>query len=46
MARDVGLEADPSPTPSSRYQGLRSQASLLAYETFYYIGYLLGRPFL
>jgi uncharacterized SAM-binding protein YcdF (DUF218 family) len=46
MARDAGLAADPSPTPSSRYRGLRSQAGLLAYETFYYTGYLLGRPFL
>jgi uncharacterized SAM-binding protein YcdF (DUF218 family) len=46
MARDVGLVAEPSPTPSTRYQGLRSQAGLLAYETYYYIGYLLHRPFL
>jgi len=46
MARDVGLEAEPSPTPSTRYRGLRSQAGLLAYETYYYIGYLLSRPFL
>ena len=46
MAKDVGLEAEPSPTPSTRYRGLRSQAGLLAYETYYYIGYLLGRPFL
>ena len=46
MARDMGLEADPSPTPTSRYRGLRSQAGQLAYETFFYIGYLLGRPFL
>lgn len=46
MARDVGFVADPSPTPSTRYQGLRSQARLLAHETYYYIGYLLRRPFL
>ena len=46
MARDVGLAAEPSPTPSSRYRGLRSQSRQLAYETFYYIGYLLWRPFL
>jgi uncharacterized SAM-binding protein YcdF (DUF218 family) len=45
MARDLGLVADPSPTPSTRYQGLRSQAGLLAHETYYYIGYLLRRPF-
>ena len=41
MARDVGLEAHPSPTPSTRYQGMRSQLKLLMHETYYYIGYLL-----
>jgi uncharacterized SAM-binding protein YcdF (DUF218 family) len=46
MATDAGLEADPSPTPSTRYQGFKSQATLLAHETYYYIGYLLRRPFL
>jgi len=46
MARDAGLVADPSPTPSTRYQGLISQVGLLAHETYYYIGYLLRRPFL
>ena len=46
MARDVGLAAEPSPMPSTRYRGLRSQAGLLASETYYYLGYLLSRPFL
>ncbi len=46
MAGDLGLAAEPSPTPSTRYTGLRSQAGLLASETYYYIGYLLSRPFL
>jgi len=46
MAKDVGLIAEPSPTPSTRYQGLRSQVGLLAHETYYYFGYLLRRPFL
>jgi len=46
MANDLGLVAEPSPTPTTRYQGLRSQAGLLAHETYYYIGYLLRRPFL
>lgn len=41
MARDAGLEAHPSPTPSTRYQGLSSQLRLLIHETYYYIGYLL-----
>ena len=46
MAQDVGLIAEPSPTPSTRYQGVKSQVELLAHETYYYIGYLLRRPFL
>jgi len=46
MAQDVGLLAEPSPTPSTRYQGLKSQMELLAHETYYYIGYLLKRPFI
>ena len=46
MSKDVGINAYPSPTPTTRYQGIRSQALLLAYETYYYIGYLLRRPFL
>lgn len=46
MASDAGLAADPSPTPSTRYQGIKSQIGLLAHETYYYTGYLLRRPFL
>ena len=46
MARDMGFVADPSPTPSTRYQSFSTQALLLAHETYYYIGYLLRRPFL
>jgi uncharacterized SAM-binding protein YcdF (DUF218 family) len=46
MARDLGMAAYPSPTPSTRYQSVKSQAGLLAHETYYYIGYLLRRPFL
>ena len=46
MARDVGFEAYPSPTPTTRFESARSQAVLLAHETYYYIGYLLRRPFL
>ena len=41
MAQDVGLSAHPSPTPSTRYQGLR----ILMHETYSYLGYLLRRPF-
>ena len=42
MAQDVGLGAHPSPTPSTRYQGMR----ILMHETYNYIGYLLRRSFL
>ena len=45
MAQDVGFEAEPSPTPSTRYLGLKSQLGLLAHETYYYIGYLIRRSF-
>ena len=45
MAQDAGLIAEPSPTPSTRYQGLKSQLGLLVHETYYYIGYLMRRSF-
>lgn len=45
MAEDLGLEAEPSPTPSTRYRSLTSRAGLLAHETYYYFGYLVSRPF-
>jgi uncharacterized SAM-binding protein YcdF (DUF218 family) len=43
MASDVGLEAYPSPTPTTKYQGWRAQLWELARETFYYLGYLVGK---
>lgn len=43
MAQDAGLRAEPSPTPSTRYQSLKSQLGLLLHETYFYIGYLLRR---
>lgn len=39
MAHDLGLEAYPSPTTTTRYTGFRSQFAELARETFYYLGY-------
>ncbi|MFN2511246.1 MAG: YdcF family protein [Pyrinomonadaceae bacterium] len=45
MARDIGLEAYPSPTPTTRYQGWRSRMGSLTHETYYYIGYLAWRAF-
>jgi len=46
MAIDLGLDAYPSPTPTTRYQGGAKQLGLLAHETYYYIGYLIRRPFM
>ena len=43
MARDLGLTAYPSPTPTTRYVGWKAQTTELARETFYYLGYLLAR---
>jgi uncharacterized SAM-binding protein YcdF (DUF218 family) len=46
MAIDLGLDAYPSPTPTTRYQGAAKQLGLLAHETYYFIGYLVRRPFM
>ena len=43
MAQDAGLMAEPSPTPSTRYQSIKSQLGLLLHETYFYTGYLLRR---
>ena len=43
MSRDVGFEAYPSPTRTTRFRGVQKQAGLLAHETYYYLGYLLRR---
>jgi uncharacterized SAM-binding protein YcdF (DUF218 family) len=45
MARDLGMDAYPSPTPTSRYRSLRTQLPFLVRETFFYLGYMLARPF-
>lgn len=43
MATDVGFEAYPSPTPTTKYQSWRIQLKELGRETFYYLGYLIAR---
>ena len=45
MARDVGLNAHPAPTPTSRYRSWRSKAGFLSREVWFYSLYLLQRPF-
>ncbi len=42
MAHDVGLDAYPSPTTTTRYTGFRSQIGELVRETFYYLGYCVS----
>ncbi len=46
MARDLGMEAYPSPTTTSRYRSLGTKLRFLARETLFYGTYLLRRPFL
>lgn len=45
MADDLAMEAHSSPTQTSAYTTWSSQAPFLARETFFYIGYLLVKPF-
>jgi uncharacterized SAM-binding protein YcdF (DUF218 family) len=46
IAQDLGMDAHPSPTPTSRYQSAWSQVEFLARETYYYFTYLVRRPFI
>lgn len=43
MARDVGIDAYPSPTPTTRYRFIKSKLFFLGREVFYYIGYRVYR---
>ncbi|HEX9940208.1 MAG TPA: YdcF family protein [Longimicrobium sp.] len=45
MARDLGLDAHPAPTPTSRYRSWRSKAPFVSREVYFYTLYLLQRPF-
>jgi uncharacterized SAM-binding protein YcdF (DUF218 family) len=46
MARDMGLDAYSSPTPTSRYRSWRTQLRFLLREVYFYSTYLLRKPFL
>jgi uncharacterized SAM-binding protein YcdF (DUF218 family) len=46
MARDLGLDAHPAPTPTTRYISWQSQLDFLRREVFFYGLYWLQRPFL
>ena len=41
MARDLGLDAHPSPTPTTRYMSWWSKSGFLVRETGWYAGYVL-----
>jgi uncharacterized SAM-binding protein YcdF (DUF218 family) len=43
MARDLGVEAHPAPTPTSRYRSWRTKAGFLAREVIFYSLYLVER---
>lgn len=46
MARDAGIEAYSSPTPTTRYISLKNKLMFLGREVFFYIGYRTYRLFL
>ena len=41
MAKDLGMDAYPSPTPTTRYRSFRSQIEFLIRETYFYLVYLV-----
>jgi len=43
MAKDYGLKAYSSPTPTTRYKSIKTKAVFLAREVFYYVGYEVYR---
>ena len=45
MAKNLGLTAFSSPTPTTRYQSLRTQIPFLVREVFFYLGYCVLSPF-
>ena len=46
MARDMGLDAHPSPTPTSRYRSWWSKFAFLVRETGWYASYVLQKAVL
>lgn len=45
MAKDYGLDACSSPTPTTMYKSFRTKAPFLAREVFFYTGYSIVRIF-
>lgn len=46
LAKDAGIVAYSSPTPTTRYVSLKTQLPFLAREVFYYVGYKWYRLFI
>ena len=44
MAHHIGLNAEPSPTMTSRYRTMKTQFGSLVHETYYYLGEVLRHP--
>ncbi len=45
MAKDQGLQAYTSPTPTTMYRSLKTKLPFLARETFFYLGYWVLKVF-
>ncbi len=45
LAKDAGIEGYSSPTPTTRYQSLKTQIPFVAREVFFYVGYKWYRIF-
>lgn len=45
MARDMGLDAHPAPTPTTRYRSWRTRMPFLGREVFFHSQYLVQRLF-
>lgn len=45
LARDAGIKGYSSPTPTTRYQSLKTKMPFLAREVFFYVGYKWYRLF-
>lgn len=43
MAKDYGIDAYSSPTPTSMYRSIKTKLPFLAREEFFYIGYSIVR---
>jgi uncharacterized SAM-binding protein YcdF (DUF218 family) len=41
MARNLGMDAHSSPTPTTRYRSFHSQMEFLSRETYFYFVYLV-----